>query len=727
MECNNLNSNGAIQNTTHEAEPQGDLPQSLPVNGNVAASQQRTAGEPAEEPVNRGDQRSLRPNQNRTRQRRLRQAMLTHESRGSQTTPNYPKYFSIKFLGTDLEKANPIAIERSLLSEAGRFSASVRRQNRNTLLVQASSQQQASKLPNIKRIATYEVAITAHSTLNQSKGTVFSETLSACSIDELEEVLREQSATKVERMKRRVNGALVDTHRHIITFSKPEPPQTIRITDWHYELVDLYIPTPMQCVKCQKLGHTQNHCRRGTPVCARCSQEGHQARDCRNDPKCANCDGDHKSMDKKCPHYEYKAEVLATQTRQRCTYHEAVDQVQDRFRSEGRRFNFMARRQNQRRPISATPDNSNRSRVAPQRAGTTRPVPNQAVEDNNSQGALPPTGSTERSSDPEPSLPPPPSVAKLANRENKGGEPSDGVKPKVKKKKTEKKSKIRSSSVVDYSSDSSQMSYGENSTPESEKCKKKFLPARRGRSGNPQTSQPQISLRNTFSVLHSDDEADRSDASNSRAKRPLSPEADATKKPAKVQQLSDSPGKPVESPETRAPAATGDGATAAAPVVEKPLVALPAPSTPQTPDAAVSPNKATNGSLKSKQDQKPASAAEKPLTVPPAPSTLQTPSAAAGPNKAINDTLNRTQDQEQAEAAAFPYKATLIGSLAAKKKETGTSKIPTILSTGKNEVNRGRGRGSPVDKEGGRGRGHGPPDYDGRGRGRGRGLPRHNR
>ena len=181
-------------------------------------------------------------------------------------------------------------------------------------------------------------------------------------------------------------------------------------------------------------------------------------------------------------------------------------------------------------------------------------------------------------------------------------EPSDGVKPKTKKKKTEKKPKSRSSSVVDYSSDSSQMSYGENSTPESEKCKKKFLPARRGRSGNPQTSQPQISLRNTFSVLHSDDEADRSDASNSRAKRPLSPEADATKKPAKVQQLSDSPGKPVESPETRAPAAAGDGATAAAPVVEKPLVALPAPSTPQTPDAAVSPNKATNGSPKSKQD-----------------------------------------------------------------------------------------------------------------------------
>ena len=54
-----------------------------------------------------------------------------------------------------------------------------------------------------------------------------------------------------------MNGELVPTHRYVITFDKPDLPQSIKIADWHHELVDLYIPTPMQCIKYQKLGHTQ--------------------------------------------------------------------------------------------------------------------------------------------------------------------------------------------------------------------------------------------------------------------------------------------------------------------------------------------------------------------------------------------------------------------------------------------------------------------------------------
>ena len=46
---------------------------------------------------------------------------------------SFPKFYSIKFLGLSLDKANPIAIERSLQTKAGTFAAKTRKQNKDTL------------------------------------------------------------------------------------------------------------------------------------------------------------------------------------------------------------------------------------------------------------------------------------------------------------------------------------------------------------------------------------------------------------------------------------------------------------------------------------------------------------------------------------------------------------------------------------------------------------------
>ena len=147
----------------------------------------------------------------------------------------------------------------------------------------------------------------------------------------------------IERQKRKLNGELIETHRYVMTFNKPELPRTIKITDWHHELIELYIPKPMFCFNCQKLGHTKKRCRRQNPVCSRCSQEGHQARDCNNPTKCNNCSGNHKSVDKKCPTYEFKAEVLATQARTKLTFREAEDKVKEQYHKDGKTYSFAVR------------------------------------------------------------------------------------------------------------------------------------------------------------------------------------------------------------------------------------------------------------------------------------------------------------------------------------------------------------------------------------------------
>ena len=292
------------------AESQGQRQNGTSSNLNTTQSQNDRSENHIEtmEPATANEVRAFnkRNRNNRNRLQKQRQAAQSYKDEVNNIR-NYDKFYSIQFPGAPLEKSNDIAIERDLKNKAGSFAEQIRKQNKDTLLVKVINQQQGATVKEIKEIAGYPVQIRPHNSLNQSKGTLYSETMSSCSIEELEEVLRPQGAIKIERMSRKFNGVLTPTHRYIITFNKPELPQSIKLTDWHYELIELYLPTPMQCVKCQKLGHTQKWCRREIAICARCSQEGHQARTCINDPKCANCEGSHKSMDRKCPFYMFKS------------------------------------------------------------------------------------------------------------------------------------------------------------------------------------------------------------------------------------------------------------------------------------------------------------------------------------------------------------------------------------------------------------------------------------
>ena len=60
---------------------------------------------------------------------------------------------------------------------------------------------------------TNPVEVAEHKTLNTCKGTVYSETMSNSSLEELQDALKDQQVSKIERMKQRVNGVLKDTHR----------------------------------------------------------------------------------------------------------------------------------------------------------------------------------------------------------------------------------------------------------------------------------------------------------------------------------------------------------------------------------------------------------------------------------------------------------------------------------------------------------------------------------
>ena len=302
--------------------------------------------------------------QKRNKNRRVKQLLLIEQN--TRREPNFAKFYIVKFPRLDIEtKLNVIATDREIKNKIG-IPKKISKLNRDSLLIEVKTNSQGKKLMEMKYITGFEVTVNEHKTMNQCKGTLYSETLSNSTEEELLECLNEQGVIKVERMKRRVYGDLVDTHRYILTFNRTELPPLIRLADWHHEPIDLYIPPPLRCQQCQRLSHTKKWCHRTEITCSRCGTEGHTSRDCQNDPHCVNCNGDHSALDKQCPFYLFKSEVIATQTRQRIPFGDAEAIVKEKFRQENKTYSFKVRsRTNRTQDQEQTNPSSQQSATAP--------------------------------------------------------------------------------------------------------------------------------------------------------------------------------------------------------------------------------------------------------------------------------------------------------------------------------------------------------------------------
>ena len=256
--------------------------------------------------------------------------------------PNYPRFQVLTFPGVDINtELNLIRANSEILNKIGK-PKKISKMNKRSLLIEVHSSDQLSKLASIKKIADHPVTIQSHRTMNSVKGTIYSMSLSQCKEEEIQKYLSDQKVTKVERMKTKINGTLMNSHRYILTFESDRLPRVIKLAEWHHELVEVYIPRPLRCIKCQKLGHLKKFCRRATGSCANCCQN-HMLTDCINEPYCINCNGIHRPSDRNCPSYQYQCEILATQAREHITRIEAEQIVKDRYVQDGRSYATVVR------------------------------------------------------------------------------------------------------------------------------------------------------------------------------------------------------------------------------------------------------------------------------------------------------------------------------------------------------------------------------------------------
>lgn len=229
-----------------------------------------------------------------------------------------PKYVVVTSLTENkpLTQFSCFAVEKSL-HIISKDIISVAELRDGSLLLLVENRQVAQKFLAAKQLAGLcEIKCKYHENLNFVKGTIFAPYLSHVPDDEIVKNLEAQGVVSVYKFKK----AGQDTGVVLLTFDLYNLPETLNIS-WHKVKVRDYIPSPMRCKQCQKLGHTMKHCEKD-PKCVNCNLALHAESDCLR-TQCANCEGEHPSNSNNCPNYIQQREILKIKIKQRCTMKQA--------------------------------------------------------------------------------------------------------------------------------------------------------------------------------------------------------------------------------------------------------------------------------------------------------------------------------------------------------------------------------------------------------------------
>ncbi|XP_055936894.1 uncharacterized protein LOC129966491 [Argiope bruennichi] len=221
-----------------------------------------------------------------------------------------------------------ITVEKAISESLGDV-PSVRKLRSGDLLVQVNTRKQAQTILKIDNLGSIPVTVSAHNTLNFSRGVISCGELFHTPIEEITQKLRSQGVTNVRRITIRKDGQLLDTKHLVLTFHATRIPDSIK-AGYMKLAVRHYIPNPLRCFKCQLFGHSKASCR-GTLTCARCAEAGHDSSACTAVGKCKNCKGSHASFSRICPTWKFEKEVISEKVTKQITYAEAKRNVKTRL------------------------------------------------------------------------------------------------------------------------------------------------------------------------------------------------------------------------------------------------------------------------------------------------------------------------------------------------------------------------------------------------------------
>ncbi|XP_048240222.1 uncharacterized protein LOC125373265 [Haliotis rufescens] len=221
---------------------------------------------------------------------------------------SWPRFLVVEGVDGEPLRINPFVVSKSIQGICGTVQ-NVTRLRSGSLLVECAKRQQSLNLLQAHHFANTEIVVSAHKTLNSCRGIVRdrAKCLSDMSEEEIVAEMKPQGVTSVKRFNRKDGEIFVKTNTYLFTFALSRIPSSIKAGYFNIG-VDVYIPNPLRCFKCQQFGHGAKSCR-NSAVCSRCSKK-HDGTDCTDTIKCSNCSCDHMSSSKSCPSFVIQTKIL---------------------------------------------------------------------------------------------------------------------------------------------------------------------------------------------------------------------------------------------------------------------------------------------------------------------------------------------------------------------------------------------------------------------------------
>ena len=221
---------------------------------------------------------------------------------------SWPRYLVIEPTDENraLSRLSPFAIAKGLQGLAG-VPKDVRRLRDGQLLVEVDKKSYSDNLLKSTQLAECPIKVSAHKSLNMSKGVMRCPDLRDCSLEEILEELQSQKVSDVKRIHVTRDNEKRATNTFILTFKLAKLPKEVRIGYLNVPL-EVYVPNPLRCFKCQRFGHHKERCKHNA-VCAKCGEADHEEANCNQARKCVNCGGKHAAFSKDCPKWKEEKEI----------------------------------------------------------------------------------------------------------------------------------------------------------------------------------------------------------------------------------------------------------------------------------------------------------------------------------------------------------------------------------------------------------------------------------
>ena len=244
------------------------------------------------------------------------------DSESEKKTNNFPRFIVLESLeNTQLSKISPFIIQKII--SANFQPKTVKSLRDGKLLIEVTQEKHANFLLKMKTFHNIKIKGYSHEKLNQSKGVVRSQELSLCSIEEIKSELKTQGVIDAQRITIKKEGRTIETNTYILTFNSPTIPKELKI-GYNISKVELFIPNPLRCYKCQKFGHHEDQCR-NLSVCGRCGEKNpnHNINTCEKTHHCANCGDEHPAYAKICKEYQREKEIMTIKYKNNIPFPEA--------------------------------------------------------------------------------------------------------------------------------------------------------------------------------------------------------------------------------------------------------------------------------------------------------------------------------------------------------------------------------------------------------------------